>query len=84
MAKNNKIFEAKYNNGIYIFKLFDFLDKAQISHNKFMRDTSTEYGTLKRYAIGSIQKVDLAVIDRWCDYLNCDFEDIIEYRPNKK
>ncbi|MCL2592145.1 MAG: helix-turn-helix transcriptional regulator [Defluviitaleaceae bacterium] len=45
-----------------------------------MRDTKTEYGTLKRYATGNIQKVDLIVIDRWCDYLNCTFEDIIEYK----
>jgi len=80
MANNKTIFEIKYNKGIYIFKLFDILKNANISQNKFMRDTNTEYGTMKRYAIGTIQKVDLEVIDRWCDYLNCNIEDIIEYK----
>lgn len=80
MTKNKTIYEVKQNKGVYVFKLYDLLSKANISHNKFMRDTSTEYGTMKRYAIGSIQKVDLVVLDRWCDYLNCSFEDIIEYR----
>jgi len=80
MTKNKNIYRIEHNKGVYIFKLYNLLDKAKISHNKFMRDTSTEYGTMKRYAVGNIQKVDLVVLDRWCDYLNCSFEDIIEYK----
>jgi len=80
MPNNKTIYKVEYSKCVYIFKLLDLLDKSKISQNKFMRDTKTEYGTLKRYATGNIQKVDLIVIDRWCDYLNCTFEDIIEYK----
>ena len=73
------IYTVKYDSGSYTFLLYDILDKKKISHNRFQRDTSTEYGTMKRYALGLIQKVDLDLIDRWCKYLDCKFEDIIRY-----
>ncbi|NLW78872.1 MAG: helix-turn-helix transcriptional regulator [Ruminococcaceae bacterium] len=74
------VFEVEVDHGVYIHKLYDVLRRKSISHNRFMRETQTEYGTMKRYATGTIQRFDALVIDRWCHYLDCSFEDIIEYR----
>ena len=32
---------------------------------------------------GDLVKLDVFVISRLCDYLDCHFEDIIEYVPRK-
>jgi len=80
MAKYKSINEKKADNGIYIFKLFKILENKGISQNKFMRETATEFSTMKNYATGNIQRIDIYVMDKWCNYLNCEFEDIIEYK----
>jgi len=80
MNKDNV--KAAYSNGLYIFKLYTALAEKGISINRFMRDTETDFSTFRRYANGSVQRVDLGVLDRWCDYLNCQFSDIIEYVRN--
>jgi len=79
MAKKT-IYETELAHGKLVFKLLDVLDKKNISYNKFMNDTATKYDTIMRYGKGTIQKLDIVVLDRWCHYLNCTLEDIIEYQ----
>lgn len=70
--------------GLYLFKLEDILKKKNISINKLMRDTNTDFKVLKRIMTGELVRVDIFVIARLCDYLNCTIIDIIEYVPNKR
>ena len=70
--------------GIYLFKLEDILKKKNISINKLMRDTNTDFKVLKRIMTGELVRVDIFVVARLCDYLNCTINDIIEYVPNKR
>ena len=72
--------EIKVENGIYIFKLANLLKEKNISINKLMRDTNTDFKVIKRLMKGEIVKIDIYVIARLCDYLNCDTNDIIEYK----
>lgn len=67
-------------NGYYLFKLGDLLDNNNISINKLMRDTNTDFKVLKRLISGELVRFDIFVVARLCDYFNCDIEDIIEYR----
>lgn len=76
--------EVKIENGKYLFKLEDILNKKNISINKLMRDTNTDFKVIKRLMIGELVRFDIFVIARLCDYLNCTIEDIIEYKPNKR
>lgn len=71
-------------NGYYLFKLEDILANKNISINKLMKDTETDFKVLKRLMTGNLVRIDIFVIARLCDYLKCTITDIIEYIPNKK
>ena len=72
----------KMENGIYYFKMGDILKKKKISINKVMRDTNTDFKVIKRLMTGNLVRVDLYVLSRMCDYLECDITDILEYIKN--
>lgn len=74
------ICEVKIENGYYLFKLSDILYNKRISINKLMRDTNTDFKVIKRLMTGELVKVDIFVLARLCDYLNCSIEDIVEYK----
>ncbi|WP_301082560.1 helix-turn-helix domain-containing protein [Thomasclavelia cocleata] len=70
-------------NGEFNFKLKNILNNKKISINKLMRDTNTDYKVIKRLITGEITKIDLFVIARLCNYLDCNLNDLISY-TNKK
>ena len=76
--------KVSMENGYYIFKLDDMLKDKNISINKLMRETNTDFKVLKRIISGELVRFDIFVIARLCDYLNCTITDIIEYIPDKK
>jgi len=65
--------------GHYLFKLGQILEERHISINKLMRDTNTDFKVIKRIMDGTMVRVDIIVLARLCDYLECDMTDIIEY-----
>jgi len=81
---NSKIKEVQIEGGIFIFKLYQILEDKNISINKLMRDTNTDFKVIQRLAKGDCIRVDLAIIARLCAYLKCDFEDIIEHKRNSE
>lgn len=74
----NKI---KVENGYYIFKLENILKNKNISMNKLTKDTNTDFKVLKRIETGDLVRIDIFVLARLCNYLNCSMNDIIEYIP---
>lgn len=66
-------------NGYYLFKLEDLLKERNISINKLMRETNTDFKVLKRMLTGELVRFDIFVTARLCNYLNCSITDIIEY-----
>ncbi len=75
--------KVKIENGYYLFKLGDILNKEEISINKLIRDTNTDFKVLKRLISGELVRIDIFVLARLCDYFNCSINDIIEYFPDK-
>ena len=71
--------KVKMEHGYYLFKLDDLLKNKNISINKLMRETSTDFKVLKRIMTGELVRFDIFVIARLCDYLKCEITDIIEY-----
>lgn len=74
--------KIKFANGHYIFKLDDLLKENNISINKLVRDTNTDFTVIKRYLEPdkySVVRLDLFVLARFCNYFKCDLQDIIEY-----
>ncbi len=72
--------EVKVENGYYLFKLGNKLKDNNISINKIMKDTNPDFKVIKRIMNGDIVKIDIYVLARICDYLNCSIEDLIEYK----
>ena len=71
-------------NGYYLFKLEQVLKNRNISINKVMRDTNTDFKVIKRIMNGEIVRLDITVLARLCDYLNCEIKDLVEYYPNQR
>ena len=78
----NTIKKIKIDNGYYYFKLGKLLQDKNISINKLMRDTETDFKVLKRLMTGDLVRIDIFVLARLCNYLNCDMKDIIEYKKD--
>ncbi len=77
------IYKVKIENGYYILKLSKLLKDNNVSINKLMRDTNTDFKVLKRIMTGNLVRIDIFVMARLCNYFNCKMDDIIEYVNNK-
>lgn len=75
----NKIKKVKLENGYYLFKLEQLLSDKNISINKIMKDTNTDYKVIKRLIDGDMVRIDITVLARLCNYLKCSINDIVEY-----
>lgn len=77
--KKELIKKVKIEGGYYLFKLNKVLNEQKISINKLMRETNTDFKVIKRLMNGDLLKIDIIVLARFCDYLNCNMTEIIEY-----
>lgn len=77
----NGIIKLELDNGYYLFKLGSLLISNNISINKLMRDTNTDFKVLKRLMSGELVRIDIFVLERLCNYFKCNIEDIVEYIP---
>lgn len=75
----SKVYKIKLENGYFLFKLEEILEKKKISKNKLMRDTNTDFKVIKRLSTGECTRMDIFIIARMCDYLDCDMNEIVEY-----
>ena len=71
--------KVNVENGYYLFKLDDLLESDNISKNRLMRDTNTDFKVLQRIINGEITRLDVTVFARLCDYFDCTLDDIVEY-----
>ena len=78
----SKVYKIKLENGYYVFKLEQVLADKHISKNKLIQDTNTDFKVIQRRGRGDCVRIDLFVLARLCDYLNCDVSDIIEYKKD--
>jgi len=72
-----------YNSGSYgkiKFKLKQILEDEKISKNYLSTKSGVRFDTIQRYIKGDIVRVDLDIVCKLCNSLNCNIEDIIEYK----
>ena len=72
--------KVNIERGTYLFKLDDLLKSKNISINKLMRDTNTDFKVIKRIMTGELTRIDIIVLARLCDYINCKITDIVDYQ----
>jgi len=63
--------KVNIEGGYYLFKLNDILVEKDISKNKLMRETNTDFKVIQRIINGDLTKLDIIVLARICDFLNC-------------
>lgn len=73
--------KVEIEGGYYLFKLNDILQEKAISKNKLMKETNTDFKVIQRIITGELTKLDIIVLARICDFLDCQISDIIEYYP---
>ena len=62
-------------------KLKTIMDKKNISIYRLSQDAALKHSTVKNYYNNCpITRVDLDVISKLCYVLNCNIEDILEYK----
>ncbi len=78
--KKNEIAVTEFACTVAVFKLEKVLADKGVSQRTFMLDTQTSFDTVRNYKKGLITKPDMLVLDRWCEYLDCEPSDIIEFK----
>lgn len=71
--------KVEIDNGYYLFKLGKLLKDNNISINKLIRDTNTDFKVIKRLMTGELVRIDIIVLARLCIYFKCEIIDIVEY-----
>ena len=66
------------NYKVYYVDIEPIMKKRDISKNSLCRMTGIAYNALQRYCKSEIKRVDLDVISRICEALNCEISDIIK------
>lgn len=66
------------------FKLLDVLKSNNITRYKLSQITGIRYDTICNYCSGKVTLLNKEYLKIFCDVLNCQISDIIEYVPNSK
>lgn len=73
-----------YKEGVYMGRieivLGTYLKDNGISKNKICKHCDMQRTQLNKYINNEMERVDLAILARLCDYLKCEVSDILEYR----
>lgn len=67
-------------NGNIQFKLLDVLNKNNITRYKLSKITGIRYDTICNYCKGNVTLLNKEYLKIFCDVLNCNINDIIEYK----
>lgn len=67
-------------DGNIIFKLQNVLDKNHITKYKLSRITNIRYDTICNYCKGNVTLINVEYLKIFCNILNCEISDIIEYK----
>lgn len=72
------------NIGKIVIKIEDVLKAKNISKNAICYDLRIQRGQFNRYCRGDIQRLDINLLCRLCDYLECKLSDLVDYIPPDK
>ena len=69
--------------GRVVLTLEEYLKENRISKTKLMYGAQMQMTQLLKYCRNQVTRVDLDVLARICNYLECDLSDIIVYEIEK-
>lgn len=77
--KLEKVYKVQCENGYYLFKLNSLLDKKNKTKNSCLVKKEIDFNSMQRLVKGNLTRIDLTIIAKLCNELDCKIEDIIEY-----
>ena len=84
MAETKKSLAENENVGSVIFTLDEFRKSKGISKNQICINANVQRTQLQNYCNNKVARIDLFVLARICNYLECEIKDIMKYVPPKK
>jgi putative transcriptional regulator len=69
--------------GKIVFTLDNYLTEHNISKTKLMHGAEMQMTQLLKYWRNQIERADLDVLVRICNYLDCNLEDIMHYEKQQ-
>ena len=72
------------SNGKIIITLEEYRLKRGISKYKIIKNCDVSATQLNSYCRNKVARIDLPVLARICDYLECEISDILKYVPGNE
>ena len=66
------------------FKVKELLEKQKISRYKLRQYTNLTYERVNDYYFGRVKSIKVEELEELCELFNCNTQDIVEYKKNKK
>ena len=73
---------AEPTHGKVILTLDEYRLSRNISKNKIVQGARVQRTQLQNYCNNKVARVDLDVLARSCDYLDCELSDIMRYEKD--
>lgn len=67
-------------DGNIIFKLREVIEKNGITRHKLSKITNIRYDTICNYCKGNVSLINVEYLKIFCNVLNCEIHDLIEYK----
>ena len=67
-----------------IFKVKELLAKNKMSRYKLRQYTSLSYERVNDYYFGRVKAIKTEELEELCNIFNCNIQDIVEFKKNKK
>lgn len=61
-------------------RINELLEEKNISKTRICKDLDLQRGNFNRYCRDEFQRVDAHLIERLCEYFQCDIADLLEFR----
>ena len=82
-SKLEKIYKGECEDGYYLFKLNSVLEDKNVTKNSVIAKKAIDFNSIQRFATGNLTRIDLNIVAKLCNELNCKVEDLIEYINSK-
>ena len=66
------------------FKVKELLEKNKMSRYKLRQYTSLSYERVNDYYFGRVKAIKVEELEELCNVFNCNTQDIVEFKNNKK
>ena len=67
-----------------IFKVKELLAKNKMSRYKLRQYTSLSYERVNDYYFGRVKAIKVEELEELCNVFDCNTQDIVEFKKNKK